>query len=230
MSDDWQDAAFSSRHMHNRRGSKSTRGTFDVRKAYGTYEVKCPAWQKLDSVSTDDAASMELYRLTENQEGVVGEIALPGALRAAILLAGSRQSLRRTIEEMEETSDEEEDGEENASEEDDASPERNRFETFEKNSFRTPKFWFRWSGSPTNTTTTAPSSPKAAAAKSDSTSSEVETGMGYVVFSGNDCRKFKGTISCDAFGWKDVAISGQKVAGRSESDVPVAWGRGAIAM
>lgn len=214
--------------MHNRRGSKSTRGTFDVRKTYGTYEVKCPAWQKLDSVSTDDAASLELYRLTENQEGVVGELALPGALRASLLLAASRQSLRRTIEEMEETSDEEEDDEENPSDEDGNSPERNRFETFEKNSFRTPKFWLRWSGSPTNTSTT-PSSPKAEG-KEDSASSDVETGMGYIVFSGNDCRKFKGTISCSAFGWKDVAISGHKVAGRSESDVPVAWGRGAIAM
>lgn len=214
--------------MHNRRGSKSTRGTFDVRKSYGSYEVKCPAWQKLDDVSTDDAASMELYRLTENQEGVVGELALPGVLRAAILLAASRQSLRRTVEEMEATPDEDEDDEENESEDEATSPVLDRFETFEKNSFRTPKFWFRWSGSPITSATPRASSPKAS--KAASASSDVETGMGYIVFSGNDCRKFKGTISCDALGWKDVAISGHKVAGRSESDVPVAWGRGAIAM
>ena len=90
MADDWQDAAFSSRHMHNNRGAKSKRATFDVRKTFGSYEVKCPAWQKLENASSDQAASLELYRLTENREGVVGELALPDALHAAVVLAGSR--------------------------------------------------------------------------------------------------------------------------------------------
>jgi hypothetical protein len=220
MADDWQDAAFSSRHMHNKRGSMSKR-SFDVRKTFGTYEVKCSAWQKLDQIPSDATASLELYRLTENQEGVVGELALPSALHAAVVLAGSRQTLRRTVEDMEDDDDDDSDEEE----EEDDDPEQNRFETFEKNSFRTPKFWFRWSGAPTSI---MPSSPKTS--KSHGAGDDVETGLGYIVFSGNDCRKFKGTINCEALGWKDVALSGHKIAPRSESDVPVVWGRGGVAI
>jgi hypothetical protein len=221
MADDWQDAAFSSRHMHNKRGSMSKR-SFDVRKTYGSYEVKCSAWQKLDEVPADASASLELYRLTANQEGVVGELALPSALRAAVVLAGSRQSLRRTVEDMEEEDDDEDEEDE---EDEDPDPDA-RFETFEKNSFRTPKFWFRWSGAPASSAT--PASPKLS--KSASPGDDVQTGLGYIVFSGNDCRKFKGTINCTALGWKDIAITGHKVAPRSESDVPVVWGRGGIAI
>jgi hypothetical protein len=227
MSDDWQDAAFSSRHMHNNRGGKSKRSNFDVRKTFGSYELKCPAFLKLEDVSPEQAASLELYRLTENGEGVVGQIAMPGALNAAVVLAASRESLRRTIDDMEEDSDDEADEEE---EDDDSvpdSPSQTRFETFEKNSFRSPKFWLKWSGAPISTTST-PSSPKASRKAKEN--ADVQTGLGYVVFSGNDCRKFKGTINCEAFGWKDVAITGHKIAARSESDVPVAWGRARIAM
>jgi hypothetical protein len=224
MADDWQDAAFSSRHMHNRtqRGSKSKR--FDVRKTFGSYSIKCAAWQRLDDVSSDASASCELYRLTENGEGVVGELALPGALRAAVVLAGSRESLRRTVEDMEggddEDGDEEEDDEE--SEELPKSPMQARFETFEKNSFRSPKFWLRWSGTPN-----AQEDSKGAGS---SDAAVLDTGLGYIVFSGNDCQKFKGTLNCAALSWKDVALVGHKIAGRSESDVPVAWGKENVAM
>jgi hypothetical protein len=221
MSDDWQDTAFSSRHMHNRRGSKSKRSTFDVRKTFGSYEIKCPAWQKLDDVASDQAASLELYRLTENGEGVVGQLGLPGALDAAVVLAASRESLRRTVETVED--DEDEDDDDDDEEEDEEQP--NRFETFEKNSFRSPKFWFRWSGTPASQ---RPSSPKLSRKASEG--DDVETGLGYIVFAGNDCRKFKGTLNCEALGWKDVAITGHKIAARSESDVPVVWGRGRVAV
>jgi hypothetical protein len=235
MSDDWQDAAFSSRHMHNNRGGKSKRSNFDVRKTFGSYELKCPAFLKLEDVSPEQNASMELYRLTENNGGVVGEVAMPGALNAAVVLAASRESLRRTIEDMEEdeNDDQEEEGEEEEEDDDDedsapTSPAQSRFETFEKNSFRSPKFWFRWSGAPISQTSTTPSSPKAS--RKTKENADVQTGLGYIVFSGNDCRKFKGTINCEAFGWKDVAITGHKIAARSESDVPVAWGRAGTAM
>jgi hypothetical protein len=228
MADDWQDAAFSSRHMHNNRGVKSKRSTFDVHKTFGSYEIKCPAWQKLDDVSPEHNAVLELYRFTENREGVVGELALPGALRAAVILAGSRKSLARIVDELEEEDEEEgeEAEEEEANEdEDDDEVEQDRFQTFEKNSFRSPKFWFRWSGA--LVTKSIPTSKEGKEAKN---AEEVETGLGYIVFAGNDCRKFKGTINCTPFGWKDVAITGQKIAGRSESDIPVAWGRGNIAV
>jgi hypothetical protein len=230
MSDDWQDAAFSSRHMHNNRGGKSERSKFDVRKTFGSYELKCPAFLKLEDVSPEQNASLELYRLTENDEGVVGEVAMPGALNAAVILAASRESLRRTIEDMEEDENDDEEEEEEEDENDSAptSPAQSRFETFEKNSFRSPKFWFKWSGAPISRTLTTPSSPKASRKAKEN--ADVQTGLGYIVFSGNDCRKFKGTINCEAFGWKDVAITGHKIAGRSESDIPVAWGRAGTAM
>jgi hypothetical protein len=218
MGDDWQDAAFSSRHMHNNRGNKSKRSTFDVRKTFGSYEVKCSAWQKLDNISSDRPASLELYRLTEKGEGVVGQLQMPGAIDVAVVLAASRESLRRTVETVEGEEDEDEDEEED-------NEEQSRFETFEKNSFRSPKFWLRWSGT---LTAKPPSSPKLSRKASED--DDVETGLGYIVFAGNDCRKFKGTLNCEAYGWKDVAITGHKIAARSESDVPVVWGRGRIAM
>jgi hypothetical protein len=228
MADDWQDAAFSSRHMHNNRGNRSKRNTFDVRKAFGSYSIKCAAWQKLDGVSPEHTASLELYRLTENGEGVVGEIALPGALNAATVFAASRKSLGRIIEGLEEEEDQDDEAEDEIEDdnEDSDAAEQDRFQTFEKNSFRSPKFWFRWSGVPI---VMAQSGSKEGE-KSNTAIENTETGLGYVVFAGNDCRKFKGTINCAQFGWKDVALTGHKIAARSESDVPVAWGTGGVAL
>ncbi|EDU51161.1 hypothetical protein PtrSN002B_007804 [Pyrenophora tritici-repentis] len=220
--DDWQEAAFSNRHMHNRTGcgSKSKHSPiFDVRKTFASYSVKCPSWLKaLDGSQNDNSASLELYRLTENGEGVVGELFLPGLLHASVILAGSRTSLRGIIASFEANGEEADAVEEDDEEESDAepeSPEKTRFDTFEKNSFRSPKFWFRWSGSPTSST-----GPKE--------SPSVESELGYIVFSGNDCRKFKGTINCASLGWKNVAISGQKLVSRSDSDARVTWGEAEV--
>ncbi|KAG9585767.1 hypothetical protein KCU77_g9680, partial [Aureobasidium melanogenum] len=241
MDDSWQETAFTSRHMHNRQsrnisgkgssgGGKSKRNTFDVRKTFGSYTVKCPAWHKLytsgDGVSTGQEAVLELYRLTECGTGVVGEMALPGVLRAAVLLAASRKSLQAILDRLEpveskdkdegkddsENEDQESDEEEEDSE-DELSPDR--FETFEKNSFREPKFWLRWNGA---LESTAAGDEKA------------ESGLGYIIFPSNDCRKFKGTLNCASLEWKDVAFSGHKIAPRSESDIPVAWGSGEVPM
>jgi hypothetical protein len=223
--DDWQDAAFSTRHVHNRTGrggGKSKHSAaFDVRKTFASYEVKCPAWQKALSASGSEQEgrrepSLELYRLTEDGEGVVGELALPGVLHASVILAGSRESLRRTVAGLEPNVKEEEDydDEEREESEDEEEQQRDRFETFDKNSFRSPKFWFRWSGAPSHTT---------------AKEAEVETELGYIVFSGNDCRKFKGTINCESLKWKNVAITGHKIVARKESDTKVAWGRDGVA-
>jgi hypothetical protein len=221
--DDWQDAAFSTRHMHNRTGrgggKSKLSAAFDVRKTFASYEVKCPAWQKALTANGneqgDSQASLELYRLTEGAEGVVGELMLPGVLHTSIILAGSRESLRRTIGELE-PGDEEEDEEDLEDSEDEEEQERDRFETFSKNSFRSPKFWFRWSGAPTS------------ASPEGSKAGDWETELGYVVFSGNDCRKFKGTINCESLKWKNVAITGHKIVARSESDTQVTWGKGGV--
>ncbi|KAG9946471.1 hypothetical protein KCU85_g6556, partial [Aureobasidium melanogenum] len=240
MDDSWQETAFSSRHMHNRQsrnagskptGGKSKRNTFDVRKTFGSYTVKCPAWYKLytsgDGVSSgEQEAVLELYRLTECGTGVVGEMALPGVLRAAVLLAASRKSLQGILERLEpvdakeeddnenedQNSDEESDEEEQDSE---PSPSPDRFSTFEKNSFREPKFWLRWNGV-----------LESMAAGNE----KAESGLGYLIFPSNDCRKFKGTLNCASLEWKDVVFSGHKIAPRSESDIPVAWGINEVPM
>lgn len=228
--DDWQDVAFSSRHMHNRTGrsgkSKHT-SAFDVRKTFASYSVKCAAWQKALSAnghaqSDQEEASLELYRLTESGEGVVGELILPGVLRSSVILAGSRDTLRRAVADFE--PDNEAAGNEQDSDQEDGnsdsftepeSPAKTRFDTFEKNSFRSPKFWFRWSGVPSSSMSQP--SPKGASA--------YESDLGYIVFSGNDCRKFKGTVNCASLKWKNVAITGHKLIVRSESDTQVTWGK-----
>ncbi|KAF2133909.1 hypothetical protein P153DRAFT_392533 [Dothidotthia symphoricarpi CBS 119687] len=224
--DDWQDAAFSSRHMHNRVGRSGGKGgvrskPFDVRKTFGSYECKCAAWQKISSATAADddrdlCVELEVYRLTANGQGVVGEISFPGVLRGSVILAASRKSLQGILDTLDavDDEDEEEEEEESGGESDEEELESSRFDTFEKNSFRSPKFWFRWSGVPT------------AGQKSEN----VESGLGYVVFSGNDCRKFKGTINCASLGWKDVSLTGHKTVSRSESDIPVTWGESEVAL
>jgi hypothetical protein len=242
MDDSWQETAFTTRHMHNRqsrngnsKGSsgKSKRTTFDVRKTFGSYTIKCPSWFKLhNEMETENKdAVLELYRLTECGRGVVGEMSLPGVMRAAVLLAASRKSLQgildvlKPVKEVEEDKTEEKkddedsgedsDEEEEEEEESEEEPEPDRFDTFEKNSFREPKFWLRWNG--------VLESPAVGEEKA-------ESGLGYIIFPSNDCRKFKGTLNCASLEWKDVAISGHKIAPRSESDVPVAWGPDEVPM
>ncbi|KAI0129153.1 catalase [Xylariales sp. AK1849] len=239
--DDWQEAAFSSRHIHNRigrngaqAGSKRHNGYFDVRKSFGSYTFKCAAWQKLKSSTAElkrhAGPEIELFRLTDDGNSIVGQLVLPGLLDATVILAGSKMVLQNTIlsleseaAEMKETPDPDSgqvdksrnsaSGDESSSEvEMEYDLEERRFKTFEKNSFRSPKFWFQWRGS-----VIGPES----ALRVDS--SKTQTGLGYVVFSGNDCHKFRGTINCDILDWKDVSISGWKTVSRTERDVAVSW-------
>jgi len=183
-------------------------------------------------VEGNQDAVLELYRLTECGRGVVGEMSLPGCIRAAVLLAASRKSLQGILDELEpvregkkddgheeKKSGEQKDGEHSEDEEEEESEESeeepDRFETFEKNSFREPKFWLRWNGKL--------ESPAVDEEKA-------ESGLGYIIFPSNDCRKFKGTLNCASLEWKDVAFSGHKIAPRSESDIPVAWGLDQVPM
>ena len=225
--DDWQDAVFSSRHMHNRvahsgsnRNNRSKRNAvFDVRKTFGSYACTCIAWQKLasnrDNYDASQGVTLELYRLSPNNEGIIGEILFPGVLKATVILAASRDSLHQAVLEAS-SGDVESDGMSNAANGNDEGEEEehgeDRFAIFEKNSFREPKFWLQWNGRLMPTATEKGPETKG-------------TELGYLVFSQNDCRKFKGTINCSLLGWKNVAISGRKVATRTESDVPVAWGQ-----
>jgi hypothetical protein len=84
-----------------------------------------------------------------------------------------------------------------------------RFRNFEKNTFRQPKFWLFWKG----IVIAVPENAAQASADNlpDSSPNEPQSGMGYVVFSGNNkYERFRGVISCEYLGWKDVAISGRK--------------------
>jgi hypothetical protein len=265
--DDWQDHALSTRHMHNRNSrrasGKGKKGAaFDVRKTFGEYEVKCASWERAlgeleDNDRNDDDAGLELLRLTEDGQGVLGELVLPGVLRAAIVLAASRKTLTiitRHLRGEDQDDDEEEDSNEDDDDDDDNDEEEekepNRFDTFEKNSFRSPKFWLAWNGTLTlHKEDSPPPSPSLARkgtlpsdspppsptlqrtgssfpppkSTSASTQQAAAEGLGYVTFTGNDCRKFKGTLNCKELGWKDIAFSGFKAVSRSESDRQVLW-------
>jgi hypothetical protein len=213
-------------------GRSNRNSVFDVRKTFGSYSCKCPAWHKMSSAShhsSDQGATLELYRLTENGQGVVGQLSLPGVLQAALILAGSRDNLQRIVSDLEPDNQgnhiEVEEG--NSKKGADSEDNRNgsdldsddgsecgvrsdRFDTFEKNSFRSPKFWLQWNG------ILQPISMLSV--------EKAEAGLGYVVFTSNDCRKFKGTLNCASLAWKDVSFSGHRVASRSESDLPIVWG------
>ncbi|OLN81910.1 hypothetical protein CCHL11_07051 [Colletotrichum chlorophyti] len=249
--DDWQDTAFTTRHVHNRVG-KSSRGqhggSFEVKKAFGRYDVKCASATRMCAGSSDSKSTgpiIDVFRLSDDGRGVLGELLLPGVLEARIVLAGSRKALEELVSQLEKdttmgegyegdlkaafqrlgssaasegeesqaTADNEADSDEEAE-----SRQRRRFQNFEKNSFRSPKFWFQWRGTVMVTPAAAVGGPGETCPKGC-----VETGRGYVVFSGNDCRSFKGTISCDILGWKDVSISGRKAVPMSERDAVFVW-------
>ncbi|KAI9148162.1 hypothetical protein HJFPF1_11987 [Paramyrothecium foliicola] len=237
---DWEEAALSSRHMHNRvghsgdtnRGRSNRNSVFDVRKTFGSYSCKCPARNKVNGAgdhSLNEGSTLELYRLTENGQGVVGQLCLPGVLQAAVILAASRDSLRRILSELipldqgsrmkaeernpETRTDDDnyrDDTDDYSDDQSECGARNNPFDTFEKNSFRSPKFWLQWNGILQPTSTGAAEKP--------------EAGLGYIIFTSNDCRKFKGTFNCASLAWKDVSFSGHKITARSESDLPVTWG------
>jgi cobalamin biosynthesis protein CobT len=244
--DDWQDAALTHRHIHNRvnrSGGKSKQGVFDAKKAFGSYKLDCKSYLKhVGKEDTSLQPSLELYRFTDDQQGLVGHISFPKCFEGTVLLAGSRKVLNKIIsglseelvrseedeaapspvdddqevsraseddaegaEEHDDDEDEEDDEEEQEEEE-----EASRISTFEKNSFRSPKFWLRW---------------QADVASSSAPDKETvqETNSGYLVFAGNDCRKFTGTISCEGLGWNNASVTGWKLKGRSEQDCAIEW-------
>ncbi|EQB47043.1 catalase [Colletotrichum gloeosporioides Cg-14] len=254
--DDWQDAAFSTRHVHNRVGkSKAGRGrgrrgggAFEVKRTFGRYEVKCANAKRIgDQINTAKnkgqalLPTIEIFRLSDDGRGLLGRLCLPGVLDASLVMTGSRKTLEELVSGLEARDDitseseiEDEPGdrvenevesgasdvEQDVESDDNAvvseteTKEKRRFESFEKNSFRSPKFWFQWKGQVT-------SNAESSTAKSNPEGSE--TGRGYVVFSGNDCRSFKGTITVDALQWKDVSLSGWKEVTMPERDVGFDW-------
>lgn len=239
--DDWQETAFSNRHVHNRIGRKGrskgakAKASFDVRNTFGTYEIDCRAAERRSSKSSDAEANfkLEICRLNEAQNALLGELTMAGVLRARIIMTGSRKAMENIVEGMKQESNahmkepvesgtksqldevhnmdqsqETEDEEESEDEID----ENSRFKTFEKNSFRSPKFWLWWQGEEAHGTD-----------RDHMCDGTIMKGTGYVVFSGNDCRAFTGTISCSEFAWENVKMSGHKTKSKPERDFDFHW-------
>ncbi|KAK8101034.1 catalase [Apiospora kogelbergensis] len=242
--DNWEETVLSSRHIHNRIGGRAGKskagdkshggGAFDVRKSFGTYEVKVGKGKQASS------SKLEILRLTVDGKGVIGDLRLEGALTATVLMAGSRKALNIIVnglaeanvapgeatgldileagngdvdrvqsDNTDDSGDPDVDGTDGYDAGGESQPreerQQGRLETFEKNSFRSPKFWLRFQG------------------HSSRPDEAVHSGSGYLVFSGNDCRKFDGTISCDALSWDNKKVTGWKTISRSERDIFMLW-------
>lgn len=292
MDDDgWEEAALSTRHLHNRndRAGTSTRHEFDIRQAFGTHLVKCPALEGLKpankGVSNEKPSKkkkkdedhgpaevvLDIFRLTDDKHGLLGSLRCPGVLEAVVVFAGSRKTLWNVTRTLElaghdgttnddyDDDDDEDDDDDDDDDHDDSynganginrngtSPtsredkRRNRIATFEKNSFRQPKFWLRWqavtaeahddgkdeeeekgSGSRAKNTTNSKAREKEKQ-KERSKAAEALHGSGYIVFSGNDCRRFQGTMTCGQLEWNNVKMTGWKAKPQPERDFDIRW-------
>lgn len=294
---DWQDAAFNTRHLHNRNdrgGRGQKRHEFQVSSMFGTHLIKCPAIDRLQADSAHSAAAgagssnkakrrrssasgevvLEIYRLTDDEDGLLASLKSAGVIDATVVFAGSRKLLwriwsqlggtgaadsgdaeakgKKTAERMaglpngkgpsgrggrggrgrgqasragEEEEEEEGEGSDDDDDDDDEMQsisssvdseerQRRRTSTFEKNSFRHPKFWFRWQGQL--------SDEASAAADMGDGGCDVH-GSGYIVFSGNDCKRFQGTMTSEQLAWNNVKMSGWKAKPQPERDFEVEW-------
>ena len=225
------DSAFQSRRFtHGKSKGKSGRGSgrggggaskpFNPLAALGRYEVS------LGAGPPTSQHDFEIHELTESETGLVGTFDF-AKLSGMFILAGSRKQLADIITGLEEDDDDEDDGDNHEGEDkdsksdDDADSEdepsaielqdqklNRRAQAFEKNSFRNPKFWMRWKGTPE--------------VENDNTTNQVETDMGYLVFTNNECDKFEGTITCPSLDWKQLKLKGRKVHSKGRS-CPTSW-------
>ena len=228
--DDWQETAFSHKHVHNRvskagKSSKKGGGIFNVRNTFGSYEIECRAYSRIVEASSQSKASLEIYGLIADGEALHGRLSMPGVLEAKVILAASRKSMSRVVasvvqQSMEAQEPDDDDGEAGEgndgtagsdsvaeSEEESEEPQEERPSTFEKNTFRSPKFWIKWQGS---------------IASKNSRHGASETNDGYIVFT-PDVVKFNGTITCEGLDWKNTSITGRKLKTTSERDVALEW-------
>ena len=148
------------------------------------------------------------------------------------MLSGSRKSLAKAVKaldslaeaERDDVSDDQEEepdggnGDETGSEprncDDQASDEQSasavedeeneNTKSFEKNTFRTPKFWMTWRVVDTER--------QDASAKRSA----------YLVFSGNDCQRVEGTITSSTQVWDNLKLRGRKVHSNA-SPCPIKW-------
>lgn len=276
-------------HNRNDRGGRGNiRESFQIRNTFGTHLVKCPALERLQTSQPGPESSkaggkakqsgssgkkkgsrsnsgsgdvvLEIYRLTDDEDGILGSLKFPGVFEAAAVFAGSRKVLnnitrhlsqddteeekpygirrgsldssssravksqgqqagRRVNGEAEEEdeSDEEESSEDEGELSGNENRQRRRIATFEKNSFRQPKFWFRWQGVISEEALAGLEDLELKAGKAQ--------GSGYIVFSGNDCRRFQGTMTSEDLGWNNVKMTGWKAKPQPERDFEIQWSR-----
>lgn len=191
-----------------------------------------PGLKKALVATEPSTSWLEIHELTTNEDGLLGSLDLSGKLDGLLVLAGSRKALRSIVEDLEDAADTDDghgqiksddaDADADAGSDDDEADDSDdpppieeksslevederinrRARAFEQNSFRNPKFWFRWKGH-----------VRTKADEDQGTSSDwpVETGTGYVVFSRNNCATFAGTISCAGLDWEDRKIQGRKI-------------------
>lgn len=222
---DWQDTVMKHRHNHNRiakkdRSSKGG-GGFDARKTLGSFKIECRSYTKMIKGDQSREPTFEIFGFTKDGQGLTGQIDFPGVLRASIIFAGSRRTLNKIISSLEQATKDEDDitHEDQVEDEDDIGDNADdhdvdaigeeKKQNFEKNSFRSPKFWIRWQGELLNP----------ASFPSSNGDDAIEMNSGYIVFSGNDCRKFSGTLSSKKLGWDNAAFNGWKIKSMTERDV-----------
>lgn len=191
---------------------------------------------------------LEIYCLTDGEEGILGLFKCPDVLEATAVFAGSRKTLSKITSHLgrddsegtssssprrngtitdadhsgdQDDEDDEDDEDERVSSEEDVGSaipsasrehrQRKRIATFEKNSFRQPKFWFRWQGVVVH-----------GGGHEETTRAH---GSGYVVFSSNDCKRFQGTMTSEDLGWNNVKMNGFKTKPQPERDFEFRWSR-----
>ncbi|KAF7186398.1 hypothetical protein HII31_12255 [Pseudocercospora fuligena] len=249
MDDDPVDTALQSRRIPHGRSRKFKGGKgkanrsgngsmFNPLQALGRYEVQLGSGSKRNAISQpsqqDHQSWLEIHELTPEDNGFLGTFEFSGKMKGMLVIAGNRKVLRYILEDLEEESDAEDDQNEDPEPddgsnddgedeyEDDPQEEQSAMEAederinrraraFEKNTFRNPKFWIRWKGN-----------VQAPVAEDGQQGSAVDSDTGYLVFSGNDCDKFEGTISSTALGWDNLKLQGWKIHSKA-SRCPVQW-------
>ena len=230
--DDAIGAALSSRRIpHGRSGKKGKGGTgygsshfnFDPLRARGRYEISLGSGKK-QQIQSDGAVRdswMEIHELTPDRDALIGTFSFRGQEQGMCVLAGSRKGLSQAVRNLEAASEGEDDdggdtnqgeeGDGNGGEHDSADSDHQKHEVqdsrdaFEKNTFRTPKFWMTW--------------------RSNSLDSTSEAGLkrsAYLVFSGNDCQRIEGTITSTAMNWNNLKLRGRKLHSKP-SPCPLVW-------
>ncbi|KAF5559428.1 catalase [Fusarium phyllophilum] len=263
MDECWDQATLSSRAFHNRKTRKFTAQASSpptITRVIGSYQLQCPKAHSLarSSQHNRDSAQneidvthkrhpanpprFEIHRFTDKEDGLEGDLFLPGVLDASFILAGSRKKIQQILDRaiipedsdcdaesvahspgersaddpdaddqqhetcpQQQSSDISGDEDDRTKDSDDyKTTEELRLDNFEKNTFRQPKFWLSWRGK-------VLAKPESGVVPEDHLPLDaIQSGIGYIVFTGNKYQKFKGTISCDILGWDNVAITGWK--------------------